>query len=132
MTLTFNRETYASLLAQYQPKVIETDAENEQAIALAEELSHRQNRSLEESLLLNLLITLVEKFESEHYPLEKSNPRSMLLHLMEARSLGEGDLVDIFGSLEMVSEVVRGKQDITEMEAEALGTFFHVDRSLFI
>jgi HTH-type transcriptional regulator/antitoxin HigA len=132
MTLTFDRETYAGLLAQYQPKVIETDAENEQAIALAEELSHRQNRSLEESLLLNLLITLVEKFESEHYPLEESTPRSMLLHLMEARSLGEMDLADIFGSLEVVSEVVSGKRDITRMEAEALGAFFYVDRSLFL
>jgi hypothetical protein len=25
MTLTFNRETYANLLAKYQPKVIKTD-----------------------------------------------------------------------------------------------------------
>ncbi|MEH2194521.1 MAG: hypothetical protein V7K98_18020 [Nostoc sp.] len=55
MTLTFNRETYASLLAQYQPKVIKTDEEKEQAITLAEELSHRLNRTLEESALLEML-----------------------------------------------------------------------------
>ncbi len=31
MTLTFNRDTYANLLAKYQPKIIETEEENEQA-----------------------------------------------------------------------------------------------------
>ncbi len=31
MTLTLNRDTYGSLLAEYLPKVIENEAENEQA-----------------------------------------------------------------------------------------------------
>jgi hypothetical protein len=43
--ITFDRETSAELLAQSQPKVIANDRENEQAIALAEELSHRSKRS---------------------------------------------------------------------------------------
>ena len=55
MTLTFDRETYAELLAQSQPKVIVSDEENEKAIALAEELSHRPNRTPEEDALLELL-----------------------------------------------------------------------------
>ena len=46
MTLTLNRDTYGSLLAKYLPKVIENDAENEQAITLAAALSHRENPSL--------------------------------------------------------------------------------------
>ena len=37
MTRTINREFYAKLLAKYQPKVIETEEENEAAIALAED-----------------------------------------------------------------------------------------------
>lgn len=72
MTLTLNRDTYGSLLAKYLPKVIENDAENEQAIILAEALSHRENRSLEETTLLNLLLTLIEKYEQENYPIEES------------------------------------------------------------
>jgi|GEM_PF-3835484 HTH-type transcriptional regulator/antitoxin HigA len=46
MTLTLNRDTYGRLLAEYLPKVRETDAENEQAITLAAALSHRENPSL--------------------------------------------------------------------------------------
>ncbi|MCC0179352.1 hypothetical protein I4641_20535 [Waterburya agarophytonicola K14] len=46
MTLTTNSLDYAQLLAKYQPKVIETEAENDRAIASATELEHRANRAL--------------------------------------------------------------------------------------
>jgi HTH-type transcriptional regulator/antitoxin HigA len=131
MTITFNRETYASLLAKYQPKLIKTDEENEQAITLAEELSHRVNRTLEESALLDLLIALIEKYEDEHYPMEESTARSMFLHLIDAQSVNEAELVAILGSKEVVSQVMSGKQEITQEMAKVLGNFFHVDTSLF-
>ncbi|MEH2172859.1 helix-turn-helix domain-containing protein [Nostoc sp.] len=131
MTLTFNRKTYASLLAQYQPKVIKTDEENEQAITLAQELSHRVNRTLEESALLDLLIALIEKYEDEHYPIGESTAHSMFLHLIDAQNVNEAELIAILGSREVVSEVMSGKQEITQEMAKVLGNFFHVDTSLF-
>jgi len=131
MTLTFNRETYGNLLTKYQPKVIKTDEENEQAITLAEELSHRVNRTLEESALLDLLIALIEKYEDEHYPMGKSTAHSMFLHLIDAQSVKEAELVAILGSREVVYQVMSGKQEITQEMAKVLGNFFHVDSSLF-
>ncbi|MCC5625119.1 type II toxin-antitoxin system HigA family antitoxin [Nostoc sp. CHAB 5715] len=131
MTLTFNRETYASLLTKYQPKVIKTDEENEQAITLAEELSHRVNRTLEELALLDLLIALIEKYEDEHYPMGESTAHSMFLHLIDSQSVNEAELVAILGSKEVVSQVMSGKQEITQEMAKVLGNFFHVDSSLF-
>ena len=62
MIHTINRNVYGDLLAQHQPKVIETEAENEATITLAESLEHRQ-RTPEEDALLELLIILIEKFE---------------------------------------------------------------------
>jgi len=47
MTLTINSQSYAQLLAVYQPKVIETEIECDRAIALAEELEHKPSRTLE-------------------------------------------------------------------------------------
>ena len=63
MTLTLNPDKYIQLLVQYQPKLIKTEAENERALAIVEDLMHRQNRSLEENELYELLIALIEKFE---------------------------------------------------------------------
>ena len=131
MTRTINKTAYAELLVKYQPKVIETESENEAALALAEELEHR-NRTPEEDALLDLLITLIEKFEDEHYQLDGSTPQSVLLHLMEARDLKQEDLIGAIGSRGVVSEIVNGKRGISKAQAKALGEYFHVSPELFL
>lgn len=130
MTRTINRETYGLLLAQYQPKVIETEAENEQALVLAQELEHRPERTSEEDALLELLVTLIEKFEEEHYPLSESSPQEMVLHLMEAQGIKPEDLAGMMGSLGVVEDVLSGKSRIDKAQALVLAEFFHVSPQL--
>jgi HTH-type transcriptional regulator/antitoxin HigA len=86
---------------------------------------------LEESALLDLLIALIEKYEDEHYPIGESTAHSMFLHLIDAQNVKEAELVAILGSREVVSQVMSGKQEITQEMAKVLGSFFHVDTSLF-
>ncbi len=62
MTLAINPEFYAQLLVKYQPKVIETETENDRAIAFAQELEHKAHCSAEENAILELLVTLIEKY----------------------------------------------------------------------
>lgn len=132
MIHTFNRESYANLLAQYQPKVIGTESENEAAIVLALELEHRLNRTPEEDAFLELLVTLIEKFEDEHYQLNASTPQSILQHLMAAKNLKQSDLVGILGSSGVVTEIVNGKREISKAQAKALGEFFHLSHTVFL
>jgi HTH-type transcriptional regulator / antitoxin HigA len=132
MNTTFDTKTYANLLTEYQPKIITSDSENSTSIALAERLAHRSNKSPEEEALLDLLVTLIEKFEDEHYPIPVSSPLEILKHLMEARNLKQEDLVGIIGSRGVVSEVVNGKRSISKAQAITLGKFFNVDTGLFI
>jgi HTH-type transcriptional regulator / antitoxin HigA len=131
MIHTINRNVYGDLLAQHQPKAIETEAENEAAIMLAESLEHRQ-RTPEEDALLELLIILIEKFEEASYPVPNVEPDRMLLHLMEARNMKQEELVGIIGSRGVVSEIVNGKRSISKAQAKALGQLFNVTPSLFI
>lgn len=131
MTHTINRSFYGDLLAQYQPKAIETEAENEAAIVLAESLEHRQ-RTPEEDALLELLIILIEKFEETSYPLPNVGAEKMLLHLMKARNMKQEELVGVIGSRGVVSEIVNGKRLISKAQAKVLGELFHVSPSLFI
>jgi HTH-type transcriptional regulator / antitoxin HigA len=132
MTLTINPSDYAQLLAKYQPKVIETEAENDRAIEFAQELEHKAHRSIEEDAILELLVTLIEKFESENYPIPEGTPHSMLLHLIESNNLKQENLVGVIGSRGVVSEVVNGKRSISKAQAKALAEFFSVDVGLFI
>jgi HTH-type transcriptional regulator / antitoxin HigA len=131
MIHTINRNVYGDLLAQHQPKAIETEAENEAAIMLAESLEHRQ-RTPEEDALLELLIILIEKFEEASYPVPNVEPDRMLLHLMEARNMRQEELVGVIGSRGVVSEIVNGKRSISKAQAKALSQLFHVSPSLFI
>ena len=131
MIHTINRNIYGDLLAQHQPKAIETEAENAAAILLAESLEHRQ-RTPEEDALLELLIILIEKFEETSYPLPNLESDRMLLHLMDARNMKQEELVGVIGSRGVVSEIVNGKRSISKAQAKVLGELFHVSPSLFI
>ncbi len=132
MTLTFSEDTYINLLTQYRPKVIKTEAENERAIAIAQDLEHRPQRTPEEDAFLELLVLLIEKFEEQQYPIPKQSPRSTLLHLMEENNLKQEDLIGILGSRGVVSEVVNGKRNLSKAQAKSLADYFTVEVGLFI
>lgn len=132
MTHTIDKDAYTALLAEYQPKVIETEEENERALKIVEKLMGLKNRTREQSALLKLLVILIEKFEDEHYQLNAATPQSILLHLMEARNIRQEDLIGVIGSRGVVSEVVNGKRGISKAQAKALAEFFHVSAQLFI
>jgi HTH-type transcriptional regulator / antitoxin HigA len=133
MADTINNSIYCKLLAQYQPKAIETEAENEAAILLTESLEHRQrNPEEEEEALLELLIILIKKFEEISYPLPNIEPNKILLHLMKAQNMKQEALVGVIGSRGVVSEIVNGKRSISKAQAKILGELFHVSSSLFI
>ncbi len=76
MTRTFNPESYGKLLAKYKPKTITSKEENEQAIKLAQSLEYRPNRTPEEDILLELLVTLIEKFAEINYPIPQGKLNS--------------------------------------------------------
>ncbi|KJH70791.1 helix-turn-helix domain-containing protein [Aliterella atlantica] len=132
MTHTINGNAYASLLAEFQPKVIVTEEENERVLEAVEKLLGCKDRTPEQNALLDLLVFLIEKFEQEHYQLHGATPQSILQHLMEARGIKQKDLVRVIGSREVVSEVVNSKRSISKAQAKALADFFSVSPELFI
>jgi HTH-type transcriptional regulator / antitoxin HigA len=133
MTLTFNVDRYKDLLSEYQPKLIKTEQENEQALKVIEKLMHLPERTPEQDELYELLVVLVERFEQNFYqPTQASNPLSMLLFLMDQRDMEPSELVGIFGSQAAVDNVVAGKVAIDRPQAELLGQLFHVDTQLFL
>ncbi len=132
MTLTFDRANYSNLLAEVAPRAIETEEEYDRLLAVAERLTFAQNRTPEEKALHKLLVTLIEVYEDQNYPIDKSEPHEILQHIMEASGTRLADLVGIIGSSGVVSEVVNGKRAISKAQAKALGDYFKVSPSLFI
>ncbi|MEC4818964.1 MAG: hypothetical protein SAK29_37670 [Scytonema sp. PMC 1069.18] len=132
MTLTFNPDKYKELLTAYLPKLIKTEAENEEALAIVEDLMHRE-RTPEEDELYQLLITLIEKFEQEYYqPIQQSNSLSTLLFLLEESDKSRDDLIAVLESEDIVKNIFNGQEKINAEQARKLGEFFHVEPSLFM
>ena len=132
MTITFDRETYINLLADFVPQVINSEAEYDRALSIAERLVANRNLSNEESQFLSLIVTLIEDYESKHYPMGDVSPHAVLLHLMEYSGTCENDLVGSIGPREIVAEIVSGNRSINQVEAKALGEYFQVSANLFV
>ena len=135
MTLTFNQSQYTELLIKYQPKVIETEQEYRQALAVVEHFVFKKERSLEELALYDLALMLVKDYESKICPMDDwrtQSPTEMLQYLLESSGKKQSDLVGIIGSSGIVSEVVNGKRSISKSQAKKLGEMFQVSPSLFI
>ena len=127
----FNKAKYRKLVASALPAVVETEAENERLLAIIEPMMSRE-LTPEEEKLFDLLVKLVEDFEERYYPMGESSPTEMLKFLMEQRGLRQRDIVHLFGSSGVASEVINGKRAISKNQAKALAKFFRVSPELFI
>lgn len=122
---------YGALLSERQPAVIHDEEQNQQFIRALEELTGKENVTTAEARLIELLTLLVEDFESKRYPLPDAGPLDIIRHLMEAHGLRQKDLVDIFGTASIVSDVLNGKRDLTKDHIRRLSQRFNVSPAVF-
>jgi HTH-type transcriptional regulator/antitoxin HigA len=133
MSATAVRSEYAALLSSTLPAVIRSEAENERYIAVLEELDRKGNRmTAAERRLAELLTLLIEDFEEKHYVLKAANPVEVLNELMSANNLKQKDLLDVFGTPSIVSEVLHGKRQFTTEHIRRLSRRFHVSPEVLI
>jgi HTH-type transcriptional regulator/antitoxin HigA len=133
MSNNFDEKKYGVLLMTVLPQVIETKKELERVEEIIGELLKKgENLSPEEDKLLDLLSNLVEEYEDEHYHFPEVPRNEILKFLIEENSLKQKDLVHIFGSSGIASEVVGGKRSISKTQAKKLAEFFKVSVELFI
>jgi HTH-type transcriptional regulator/antitoxin HigA len=132
-TVVINHARYKKLLSRAMPVIIQTEEDNDRMLAEAEKLMAKgENLSPEEDALLRLMAKLIQDFEEKFYQPGDVTPLEMLLHLMDARGLKQSDLLEVFGSKGIASEVINGKRSISKTQAKALARFFGVSVDLFI
>jgi len=133
MSATAVRSEYAALLSSTLPAVIRSDAENARYIAMLEELDSKGNRmTAAERRMADLLTLLIEDFEEKHYALRAGSPVDVLNELMLANGLKQKDMLDVFGTPSIVSEILHGKRQLTTEHIRRLSRRFHVSPEVFI
>lgn len=131
MSIATSRPDYAALLAETLPGIIRTEKENEHYIAVLEALDRATKLTAAEQRLAELLTLLIEDFEERHYALKPAAPVAVIEELMAANELKQKDLLDIFGTPSIVSEVLSGKRKLTTGHIRKLSRRFHVSPELF-
>lgn len=135
MTTQYNPKIYGKLLVDVLPAVIETEEENEKALAIVERIMDKGEDKIspEEYRLLDLLVRLIEDFEDQAYPMGNiAKPLDILKSLISEHGLKQTDLLDVFGSQSIVSEVLNGKRGISKNHAKRLGKRFNLPADLFL
>jgi len=126
-----NEKEYVRLLAAAVPHVIHTQEENERCIAVLENLHSRRKLTLEQKRIAELLTLLIEDFENKAYALPPASPLEIVRHLMDSSGLRQVDMIDVFGSASVASEVLSGKRDLAKAHIERLSQRFNVSPALF-
>lgn len=133
-TLTVDPKKYARLANRIVVKAIETEEEYDHMVAAVEQLIDKGEGRLtpEESAILETMAILVQAYDDRHYPLPPVAPNKMLAYLMETSGRTAKDLLSVFGTRGRVSEVLRGKRNISKEQAKKLASVFKVTIDLFI
>jgi len=129
----FNRRRYAALLAEAVPRIITNVEELKRASRLVEPLLKQgEARTPEEHALCQLLLKLIDDYQTAHPVFPPMKPHEILQALMEEQGLRQADLLDVFGSRSRVSEAVSGKRAISKEQAKKLGERFCLSPAAFI
>jgi HTH-type transcriptional regulator/antitoxin HigA len=130
-TVTVSHQ-YAALVSKTPPKVIRTEKENEAFTKVLYDLDRRgKPLTAAEKEYAELLTLLIEDFEDRHYRIPRAKPLDVLRFLMDQHGLLQKDLVDVFGTPSIVSEVLHEKRDLNKDHIKGLSERFHVSPEIF-
>jgi HTH-type transcriptional regulator / antitoxin HigA len=133
MTLTFDAQSYGTLLLETLPQTIENEEEYDRTLAVVEKLhKKKQQRTPEESTLYKLLVILIENYETQEYPMPASPPSRILQHILESSGMAQADLVGWLGTDSVVEALLTGQRPIDSTQAQLLADRFNVSIDLFI
>jgi HTH-type transcriptional regulator / antitoxin HigA len=123
---------YRQLLAKYAPQPIRSPEAYEQALAQLEELMvPRPNAA--RSLLIEVLATLIEKYESREYPTPEVAPAEMLTKLLATKAVKPADVARATGiPTATLSNVLAHRRGISKQNAFKLGEYFGLSPIAFL
>lgn len=81
---------------------------------------------------LDILVTLIEKYEQIHFPIPEPDPIEAIKFMMEQNGLTDADLGIILNSRSRVSELFNRKRALTIKQIRVLTEVLHIPASTLI
>ena len=125
-------DKYIQLLQQFPPRTISNDEQLEATQVVIDGLLERGELSPEESDYLNVLGTLVFDYEQKTVLIPDIYGVELLRVLITERQLRQKDLVPIFKTESIVSDILNGKRQLTVRHIQELARFFNLSPAVFL
>jgi HTH-type transcriptional regulator/antitoxin HigA len=122
-------EKYA--LEASSPAPITSERQHGEYLSVLDKLASKSRPTNEEEKYAEVLMTLIEAYEEGHHSIPDAPPVEVLRTLMRANNLRQKDLVSIFGSESIVSEVLHKKRCLNKAHIEKLSRRFRVSPAVF-
>lgn len=122
---------YIKLLTTFPPRPIKSEEELEATQDIIDQLLDQEKLSQDEKDYLNVLGALVYEYEQKQEPIPDIYGVELLKVLMQDNNLRQKDLVPIFKTESIVSDILKGKRELTKRHIEELSKFFYVSPSVF-
>jgi HTH-type transcriptional regulator/antitoxin HigA len=129
--LGFDRNEYVHLLEALPPVKIRTSEQAATTEAQIEKLMARPALSDAERAYVDLLSDLLADWEDATVEIPDVHGAELVRALLAEHGLRQKDLVGVFATESVVSEVLAGRRELTRKHIEALARFFKVTPAAF-
>ena len=124
-------EKYMQLLEKFPPRPIKSEEEFKATQMVIDELLDKEKLTQEEEDYLDLLGTLIEQYEENLDIIPDIYGVELLKVLLEERDLKQKDLVPIFKTESIVSDILNNKRQLTTRHIKELAEFFNFSPAAF-
>lgn len=124
-------KTYIELLKSFPPRPVTSEEELLATQEVIDSLIDQGELTPDEQDYLNVLGTLVYEYEQKYHSIPDIRGVELLQALITEFGLRQKDLVPIFKTESIVSEVLSGQRKLTVNHIHKLAEFFHISPAAF-
>lgn len=125
-------EAYIALVRVFPLVSIRDEDHLTEALSIVDALIDKPERTPAEEAYLGTLTDLVETYERVYVVIPPTSGVDALRYLMDENRLSQADLVPIFGTASVISEVLAGKRRLSLSHTTRLATYFGLPADVFI
>lgn len=125
-------KNYLELIQEFPPRMIHSNEELEAIQDIVNALLDAGEMTADVKDYLDLLGLLIQEYEDKNVEIPDISGVELLRALIDEFGLKQKDLVPIFKTESIVSEVLKGKRKFTTDHIEKLGAFFNISPSAFL
>jgi HTH-type transcriptional regulator/antitoxin HigA len=129
--MLYQNTNYTQLLTSFPPRPIKSEEDLEKTQVVVDELLDKGELTEEEEDYLNLLGMVIYEYEEKQELVPDIYGVELLKVLIAELNLKQKDLVPVFKTESIVSDVLKNKRKLTVEHIQKLAQFFNLSPSVF-